>query len=185
MRDESTEKVFHKFKVQLAKEFFEIEQNNELSDDEKVNKIITNTSIVCAAVAIQPIPLADIFILTPIQAFMGYKIAQIRKVNLKEESSLDVLKYIGGVVGAGYVAQQTAIGLYKIGLPGIGGFMSIPLVGGLTFGIGKAMDLYFNKTVNGEDISQEEIKLAFKEGKKHGSKINTKDVKKRVKQMNE
>ncbi|RNF39603.1 hypothetical protein [Planococcus salinus] len=185
MKQDNHGKVFQKYKTQLAKEFFEIEENDQLTDDQKVNKMITNTSVICAAVAVQPIPFADIFILTPIQAFMGYKIGLIRKVDLKEEGSMEVLKYVGGVVGAGYAAQQTALGLYKIGLPGIGGLMAIPLVGGLTFGIGKAMDLYFRKAANGEVASKEEMLSAFHEGKKKENQISRHDVKKKVNQLNE
>ena len=50
----------------------------DISDDEKVKKTIKFFGIVCAATAIQPIPFADIFILTPIQAYMGTRIAKIR-----------------------------------------------------------------------------------------------------------
>ena len=50
----------------------------DISDDKKIEKIIILFSTVCAAVAIQPIAFAEIFILTPIQAFMGTRIAKIR-----------------------------------------------------------------------------------------------------------
>ncbi|MCP3032916.1 hypothetical protein LF817_16445 [Halobacillus sp. A1] len=177
--------IFHKYKAQLAKEFLEIEKNNLLTSDEKVTKIITTTSILCAAVAIQPIPFADIFILTPIQAFMGHKIAQVRGINLKEESVKEVIKYIGGVIGGGFAAQQTAIGLYKIGLPGIGGLMTIPLVAGLTFGLGKAIDLYFIEKAKGREPSKSDIINAFKLGKKTGKNISNDDVKKQMEDLND
>lgn len=172
------ESLFKKYKNQLAREFFEIENNSRLSEDQKVNQMITTTSVLCAGVAIQPIPFADIFILTPIQAFMGHKIARIRGVDLKEDGVMEVVKYIGGIVGLGFAAQQTAIGLYKIGLPGLGGFMSIPLVGGLTFGMGKAMDLYFREKSKGRTPSKDDILKAFKSGKSEGKKIKKKDLEK-------
>ncbi|WP_078544817.1 YcjF family protein [Litchfieldia alkalitelluris] len=172
-----TKKLFGKFKEQLAKEFFEIEKNPHLSPDQKVNKVITSTALLCAGVAIQPIPFADVFILTPIQGFMGHKIAQIRGIELKEEGIWEVIKYIGGVVGLGLVAQQTAIGLFKIGLPGLGGFVTIPLVAGLTMGIGKALDLYFRFKAVGKTPSEEDIIQAFKTGKKEGRKMKRSDLK--------
>ena len=38
---------------------------------QKVDKLLLRFSGICAAVAVQPIPFADIFILTPIQLYMG------------------------------------------------------------------------------------------------------------------
>ncbi len=63
-------------------------------------------STVCAAIAIQPIPFADIFILTPLQAYMGVRISAIRRVPLSEKQASDLIKEIMGVVGMGMLAQQ-------------------------------------------------------------------------------
>ncbi|MCA1053650.1 DUF697 domain-containing protein [Rossellomorea aquimaris] len=157
-----------------------MENNEELTQDEKVNKIIGTTSLICAPVAIQPIPFADIFILIPIQAFMVHKIAKIRGINLKESGAVDVVKYLGGVVGGGFAAQQTVIGLYKLGPPGFGGLMSIPLVAGLTFRMGKTMDLYFREKTKGREPNKEAMINAFKSGKREGKKINKDDVKNKM-----
>ncbi|MDZ5711374.1 hypothetical protein [Jeotgalibacillus haloalkalitolerans] len=184
METQEQKSLFQKYKQQLSKEFFEIENNDALTPDEKVNKMIGTTSLICAAVAIQPLPFADIFILTPIQAFMGHKIAKIRGIDLKESGAVNVLKYLGGVVGGGFAAQQTAIGLYKIGLPGLGGIMSIPLVAGLTFGMGKVMDLYFREKAKGKEPTKEELIRAFKSGKSEGKKMNKDDVRNKMEQMN-
>lgn len=185
MENQAQPGIFNKYKLQLAKEFLEIEKNDKLSPNEKVTQMITTTSIICAAVAIQPIPFADFFILTPIQAFMGHKIAQIRGYDLKEEGVFEVIKYLGGVIGGGFAAQQTAIGLYKLGLPGIGGLITFPLVAGLTFGIGKAMDLYFKEKANGRQATKSDIISAFKFGKKEGRKIKKDDVKKKMEGLND
>jgi uncharacterized protein (DUF697 family) len=169
--------LFTKFKDQLAREFFEIEKHPHLTADQKVNQVIRATAILCAGVAIQPIPFADISILTPIQAFMGQKIAKIRGIDIKEEGAMEVIKFIAGMVGLGFAAQQTAIGLFKMGLPGLGGFITIPLVAGLTYGIGKAVDLYFKNKAIGRTPSKEEIIQAFRQGKREGKKIKQNDLK--------
>jgi uncharacterized protein (DUF697 family) len=169
--------LFTKFKDQLAREFFEVEKHPHLTADQKVNQVIRATAILCAGVAIQPIPFADIFILTPIQAFMGQKIAKIRGIDIKEEGAMEVIKFIAGMVGLGFAAQQTAIGLFKMGLPGLGGFITIPLVAGLTYGIGKAVDLYFKNKAIGRTPSKEEIIQAFRQGKREGKKIKQDDLK--------
>ena len=93
--------------------------------EKKVDKLLIFFSSVCAATAVQPIPFADIFILTPIQLYMGTLIAEARGYKF---SMSEIYKEILGVLGLSFLAQQTAIGLYKLGLPFIGGFMTIPLV---------------------------------------------------------
>lgn len=163
-------------KRKLLSQLLQIEHNPAYNDDEKVSRIIKATAIVCAAVAIQPIPFADIFILTPIQGAMGYKIGQIRGIDLREESITGIVKYIIGVVGLGFGAQQTAIGLFKLGLPGIGGLVTIPLVAGLTYGIGRAIDFYFKAVKQGRKPTDSEIRDAFRSGKRESGTVKKSDV---------
>ena len=112
----------------------------DIPADKKIDKILLSFSTICAATAVQPIPFADIFILTPIQLYMGTLIARVRGY---EFTMSQVYKEILGLLGLSYLAQQTAIGLYKTVLPFLGGFMTIPLVFGLTYAIGKVMNFYF------------------------------------------
>jgi uncharacterized protein (DUF697 family) len=176
----STEISFmDRFKKQLQDEFLSIEENRALTTDEKANKIIWTTSALCAGIAIQPIPFADMPILTGLQVYMGYKLGKVRGYDISESGMWDIVKHIGGVIGLGFAAQQTAIGLYKIGLPGLGGFMSVPLVGGLTYGIGKALDLYVTMRAEGKTPTDEDIKKAFKMGKAEGKKVKPMDVDKK------
>ena len=162
----------------LKKQFTEIEKRDDLTEDEKVSQIIHRCSFICSVVAIQPLPFADIFLLTPIQLYMGSKIASLRKVPVSEADVKDLVKKIGSVLGLAYSAQQTALGLYKIGLPFLGGFMTIPLVFGLTYAIGRIMDYYLHgektgKTENVKDL----FRRALKEGKTEG-KANIQKIKK-------
>lgn len=158
--------MFERIKRQLEHEFLAIERNSTLTEDQKVSRLIKTTATICAAVAAQPIPFADMPILTAIQGIMGYKISQVRGVPVTKEGIAEILKYIGGVVGLGFAAQQTAIGLYKLGLPGLGGLMTIPLVFGLTYGIGRAIDVYFVYKRQGKRPPDEVILAAFKAGKR-------------------
>ena len=58
---------------------------NELNipPDQKVDKLLIRFSAICAAVAVQPIPFADIFILTPIQLYMGTLMQRLEDINLQ------------------------------------------------------------------------------------------------------
>jgi uncharacterized protein (DUF697 family) len=161
-------------KKKLANEFFAIEKRDDLSDDEKVQHVIKISASVCAAVAIQPIPFADIFVLTPLQTLMGERIGSIRGFPISKKQSSDLIKEIAGVAGLGLLAQQLALGAYKVGLPGLAGFTTIPLVFGLTYAIGQVMNEYFKRKVKGEQLSKDEIKKHFDRARKQSKTFNAK-----------
>jgi len=156
-------------KAKLEREVLGIEKRDDLTDDQKVDQIIIVFSSVCAGVAIQPIPFADVFLLTPIQAYMGTRISAIRGMPLSEKEVGEVLKEIAGVVGLGLLAQQLAIGAYKTVLPFLAGFTTIPLVFGLSYGIGKVMDVYFVNRAKGKRLSPDEIKRAWAQARAEGT----------------
>ena len=171
--------ILESLKKTLNEELLEIEQRQDISEDEKAAMLINRFAVVCAAVAIQPLPFADILILTPIQIWMAERIASVRGMSVSEAKAQDILIEVGKVVGLGMVAQQIAIGLYKTILPGLGGFMSIPLVYGLTYGIGNVLDYNYTQLRKGKKASPEKLKEIFnaakkmgeKEGKKHKAEV--------------
>lgn len=168
--------------VFIKDKIYSIDKEN-ISDDEKAEKIIRQFSIVCAAVAIQPIPFADIFILTPIQAFMGTRIAKIRGYNF---SMQEVYKEIIGILGLSFLAQQTAIGLYKTILPFFGALTTIPLVFLLTYSMGKVMNFYFVSKTKGKELSKDDLMNFFKDARKNAKKkFNKDDIKKEAQKMKE
>lgn len=171
--------VIESAKRKIQSEIMDIENRADLSDDEKRSKIINYFSVICAAVAVQPIPFADIFVLTPIQAYMGERLSAIRGMPLTESEATDLVKEIAGVVGLGMVAQQIALGLYKTGLPFLAGFTTIPLVYGLTYAIGRVMDLYLERKERGQTMSQADIKDAWKRARAEGQR-KAKDAKAQV-----
>lgn len=155
---------------------------SDIPPDEKVKKIIFTFSVVCAATAIQPIPFADIFILTPMQAYMGTLIARVRGYNFTMQQ---IYKEIIGVMALGFLAQQTAIGLYKF-IPFWGVVTTIPLVFILTYTIGSVMNYYFESKTAGKKVTKEDLKNFFNQAKKDAQKKYSKaEIKKRVKEEQE
>lgn len=157
--------------------------DNELESE--ITNTIRNYSGICAVLAIQPIPFADIFILTPTQILMGKKIASLRGYEITENSIESILKEISGVIGLGIIAQQLLIGAYKTVLPFLGGITTIPAVYGLTYGIGKVMDYYIVAKINGNKINKSEIEKIFKFSRKIGEsegKTKEKEIYARSKQ---
>jgi uncharacterized protein (DUF697 family) len=155
-------------RLKIEKELLDIEQREDLTDDQKISQIIVIFSTVCAGVAVQPIPFADIFILTPLQVFMGTRISAIRGLPLSEKEAADIIKEIMGVVGMGLIAQQLGIAAAKIFFPIFGGIATIPVVFSLTYAIGKVMDAYFEAKANGTHLSDQEIKDIWNHSKKEG-----------------
>lgn len=160
----------------FKREIFEIEARDDLTVEEKVSQITHITCAACAGVAVQPIPFADIFILTPIQAYMGSRIAAIRGVPVSESEASEVIKEILGVIGMGFAAQQIALGIWKMLIPGAGGIMTIPIVYGLSYAIMRVMDAYFEAKADRRKLTPEQIKTVWKhakaEGERHGRSHN-------------
>tara|TARA_R110000868_G_scaffold361299_1_gene623277 strand:+ start:268 stop:831 length:564 start_codon:yes stop_codon:yes gene_type:complete len=178
--------VISKAKEKLRKEVSDIENRTDLTDQQKVDKVITIFSTFCAAIAVQPIPFADIFVLTPIQGYMGKKIADIRGYNISEAGAKEVFKELAGLVGLGFLAQQLAIGAYKTVLPFLGAITTIPLVFGLTFGMGRVVDYYFTKKIKGEKITKNDLKNVMKKAKaesKDVMKENKEEINKRKREL--
>lgn len=163
--------LIDKVKEKIKTEVSEIEKRTDLTKEEKVEKICIVFGTFCGAVAVQPIPFADIFVLTPIQAYMGKKIADIYGYDISEQGATQIFKEIAGLVGMGLLSQQLAIGAYKTFIPFLGAITTIPLVFGLTYGMGKVMNAYFKAKIKGEKISKENIKDIFKNAKKEGQKM--------------
>jgi len=167
--------IIESAKEKIKSEITSIENRTDLTDQQKQTQIIHIFSVTCAAVAVQPIPFADIFVLTPIQAYMGERLSTIRGMPLSESESTDLLKEILGIVGIGITAQQIALGLYKAGLPFYAGFTTIPLVYGLTYAIGRIMDYYLEKKSEGQTISNTDLKNMWVEFRKEG-KMQAKNI---------
>jgi len=155
-------------RARLEREVLDIEKRTDLTDDKKASQIVVVFSTVCAGVAVQPIPFADIFILTPLQAYMGTRLAAIRGIRLSEQEATDLIKQVMGVVGMGLVAQQLGIAAAKILFPIFGGIATIPVVFGLTYAIGTVMDKYLVAKAQGRTLTPGEIKSAWREAKKKG-----------------
>ncbi len=169
----------------VKREITEIECRSDITDEAKVSQITHIACATCAGMAIQPIPFADIFVLTPIQAYFASRIAAIRGVPVTESSATDWVKEIIGIVGLGIAAQQIAIGVWKLVTFGAGGLLTIPLVYALTFAVMMVADAYFSAKARKEQLSDAQIrtiwKNAFREGKRKGA-AEKEDIKTRYKE---
>ena len=165
------------FKKKFENNISKIENRTDLTDDEKVVKIIKIFSAGCAGLATQPLPGMDIFYLTGIQAYMGTRLGAIRGMSISESKASVIIKELVGVVGLGMLGQNFVLTAYKIGVPGLGGFMTIPLVYGATYAIGRTMDLYFVQKKKNGTVNKDELKKMWQKMKKEGKDLGKKQKK--------
>lgn len=159
-----------RFEKSLRRNVTEIERRTDLSADEKVSHITRICSGVCAGLAVQPIPFADFFVLTPLQAYAGTRIAAIRGVSIGSEGAGKVIREILGAVGLGLLGQQLVIGAYKTVIPFLGAITTIPLVYGATTAICYVMDGYFKAEARGVKMTPEEMKRMWKSAREQGER---------------
>jgi len=130
-----------------------------------VDRVILVCSGVCAGIAMQPIPFADAFVLTPVEMIMVMKIGHLYGFSISKERAASIVKELAGVVGMGWVAKNLILAGYKTFIPYAGGFFTVPLVFGACYGIGKVADLYFRCKQEGRTFDKKEAIALLKYAK--------------------
>lgn len=158
--------------LEKAEQYFSKVDLGGLTTEEKVGKVITYTSATCGAVALQPFPVADFFLLTPIQVVMVMKIGQLMGYEVSKREAKEVLYEIVGVVGWGLLARTLIVTGYKTFIPFLGGLLSFPLVYGATYALGKSAEYYYTRKIEGKPIDINDFKVlwhnATEEGRQKG-----------------
>lgn len=127
---------------------------SEPDPDQAAARVIRNYSIAAAAAAVQPIPLVDLALLTPIQVGMVRSIATVYSQPLGLRSALELL----GTFGTSLVAQQAIMAAVKLapmaGLP-----VAISVAYAITYAIGEASKVHFER---GSLLSNENLREIFR-----------------------
>lgn len=112
--------------------------------------LVKSTSAICTAVGTQPIPLADLPILTSLQLLMVSGIMYIsgRERNLR--AATEFVAALGVNVGAGMVFREGARALLKF-IPGWGNVVCGMVAGAGTYALGRAASAYFIEGVSIKD----------------------------------
>jgi uncharacterized protein (DUF697 family) len=104
--------------------------------------LVKSTSAICAAVGAQPIPLADLPVLTTLQLVM---VSGIMYISGRERSLRAATEFIGAIganVGVGMILREGARFALKF-LPGWGNVVCGMVAAAGTFAIGRAATVYF------------------------------------------
>jgi uncharacterized protein (DUF697 family) len=117
------------------------------SQAEIAQLLVKSTAAICTAVGAQPIPLADLPILTTLQLVM---VSGIMYISGRERSLRAATEFVGALgvnVGAGMVLREGARAVLKF-FPGWGNVVCGMVAGAGTYAIGKAATVYFIEGVS-------------------------------------
>ena len=109
--------------------------------------VIKSGTAMCAAVAAQPIPLADFPILTSLQATMVASVMHISGREMSPKLAAKFLGALGANIGAGLVLREGARAAARF-VPVWGSAISSAVAGAGTYAIGRAAVAYFIEGVS-------------------------------------
>ncbi len=118
--------------------------------------LVKATSAISAAIGAQPIPLADMPILTGLQAGMVAGIIYISGGNMNLRSGLKFMGSLGITIGLAFALREAARSVAKL-VPGFGYAVSGGFAAGGTFAIGRAATAFFI-----DQVSLAEAKKIFR-----------------------
>lgn len=158
------EKEIQKKEQSLNELLNSIIEDPSIPETKKLDVIIHLTALTCAVVAVQPIPFADLFILSPIQVVMVIAMSRVLGNPVGKNGAGEIIASIVGVVGWGVLAQQVVLGLYKT---------VIPLVYGATTGLGYGAKAILEARKNDQKITDAEIKKIQEQAAKQAKEKNS------------
>jgi uncharacterized protein (DUF697 family) len=104
--------------------------------------LIKSTTAICAAIGAQPIPLADLPILTSLQVVMVSGIMYISGRERSLRAATEFITALGANVGAGMLLREGARAILKF-FPGWGNVVCGMIAGAGTYAIGRAASAFF------------------------------------------
>jgi uncharacterized protein (DUF697 family) len=104
--------------------------------------LVKSTTAICAAIGAQPIPLADLPVLTALQLVMVSGIMYISGRERSLRAATEFVTALGVNVGAGMILREGARALLKF-FPGWGNIVCGAVAGAGTYAIGRAATVYF------------------------------------------
>jgi small GTP-binding protein len=143
--------------------------------ERRIRTLIYSKAGVCAAVALAPIPVADILVLTPIQMAMVATIGYFHGVEVSAERAGELMGVMGASVGLREAARQ----LVKL-VPGYGLVVSAGIAFAGTVALGETAHVWFSRQmkVDAQDLKELFSRVAAKAKHEYalrGEKVSDED----------
>lgn len=128
---------------------FNFDIDPQLSQEDSAEEVIKSAALLSGAIAVEPVPFADILLITPVQAKMVLHIGKIYGFDITPERSREIAQELGATLAYGMLARQVMRGVAKMALPLIGGIITAPAVYGWTFALGRIAQNHFERKAAG------------------------------------
>src|SRR5207302_6834814 len=112
--------------------------------------LVKSTTAICTAIGAQPIPLADLPILTTLQLVMVSGIMYVSGRERSLRAATEFVAALGANVGAGMLLREGARAILKF-VPGWGNLVCGMIAGAGTYAMGRAATAYFLEGVSLKD----------------------------------
>jgi uncharacterized protein (DUF697 family) len=127
--------------------------------------LIKSTTAICAAIGAQPIPLADLPILTSLQVLMVSGIMYISGRERSLRAATEFIAALGANLGAGMLLREGARAMLKF-FPGWGNVVCGMVAGAGTYAIGRAATAYFIEGASLKEARQTYLKSRKKRSRR-------------------
>ena len=141
------------------------------SREDNAEEVIRSAALLSGAVAVEPLPFADLLIITPVQLKMVLHIGKIHGFDISAERAREIVQELGATVAYGMLARQIMRGLAKLALPVVGGLITAPAVYGWTYALGRLAERYFEQKRLGLPFDKNERAQVVQEAKKKTKNI--------------
>jgi len=127
--------------------------------------LVKSTTAICAAIGAQPIPLADMPVLTALQVLMVSGIMYISGRERSLRAATEFMAALGANVGVGMLLREGTRAMLKF-LPGWGNVVCGMVAGAGTYAIGRAATAYFLEGVSLKEAKQTYLKSRRKRSRR-------------------
>lgn len=145
---------------------FNFDIDPEKSREENGEDVIRNAALLTGAVAVEPLPFADLLLITPLQIKMVLHIGKIHGFEISAERAREIIQELGATIAYGMLARQVMRGLAKLALPVVGGLITAPAVYGWTYALGRLAEQYFEQKRLGLPFDQHQRSQVVQEARK-------------------
>ena len=123
--------------------------------EKRVRTLVYSKAVLCGGVALIPIPIADLAVISPIQIAMVAAIGYFHGIAVTKERVVELI----GVLGAGFGLREAARQLVKL-IPGVGSVVSAAVAFAGTVALGETANVWFKRQMN---VPVEELRDIFKQ----------------------
>ena len=127
--------------------------------------LVKSTTAICAAIGAQPIPLADMPVLTALQVLMVSGIMYISGRERSVRAATEFIGALGANVGVGMLLREGTRAMLKF-LPGWGNLVCGMVAGAGTYAIGRAATAYFLEGASLKEAKQTYLKSRKKRSRR-------------------